>query len=433
MALDLEVPHENQEFEPKLLEGIEEPESHTLSNYESLDGYATAEKLLTGDTKPEEIEEMIDDSGLRGRGGAGFPTGMKWSFVPDNDQQKYLIANADESEPGCFKDRVILEQNPHLLIEGMIISAYALDTTVGFIYIRGEYRTGFERLEQAMEEAQEAGYLGDDVFGSGFDFKLHLNRGAGAYIVGEETALMNSIEGKRGIPRSKPPFPAIEGLFGKPTVINNVETLSNVPLITENGPDWYRNWGSEKSPGFRLFSISGHVEEPGVYEIPLEITFREAIENYAGGFQDGREPKGIFPGGSSTPPMKADQLDTEMTYEGPEEVGTRLGAGGVIVMDETTCMPKMARRLAHFYGHESCGHCTPCREGVPWLEDVLEEIEVGRAGQQDLERVNSISNNIDGNCFCPLGPSAANPVMTMMEFWGEEFEYHLEHGECAQG
>ncbi len=419
-----------QPFEPRLIAGVDHPESHRLERHEETGGYETAREVLNGEISPSEVEETVSDSGLRGRGGAGFPTGMKWSFVPDTDDQTYLIANADESEPGTFKDRVILEQKPHLLLEGMLLSAYALDASVGFIYIRGEYRSGYDRLREAIREAEEAGYLGEDVFGSGFDFTLHLNRGAGAYIVGEETALLNSLEGKRGIPRSKPPFPAVEGLFGKPTVVNNVETLSNVPLIVEHGHRWYRNWGTEKSPGFRLFSVSGDVEEPGVYEAPLGITVEELIEDYCGGVRDGNRIKAVIPGGSSTPPIRGDQVDMPLDHESVEDYNTMLGSGGVIVMDESTCIPKMATRLAHFYAHESCGHCTPCREGVPWLEDVLRDIELGRGQEADLDRVVSISNNIDGTCFCPLGPSAAVPVLQMVNYWGDEFEHHVEHGAC---
>lgn len=431
MVMDLEHPRE-QPFEPKLLATTGLEESHTLEVYEDNGGYEQARRTLNGDLEPEEVEEIVKESGLKGRGGAGFPTGMKWSFVPDNDQQKYLVCNADESEPGTFKDRVIIEQKPHLLLEGMLLSAYALDTTVGFIYIRGEYRSGYERLKGAIEEARRAGYLGSDVFGSGFDFELYLNRGAGAYIVGEETALLNSLEGKRGVPRKKPPFPAVEGLFGKPTVVNNVETLSNVPLLVENGADWYRQWGTEDDPGFRLFSVCGSVKRPGVYEAPLGTPLEEIIEDYCGGIQKGLETKAVIPGGSSTPPIRGDQIDVNMDSESIQEVGSRLGSGGVIVLDETVCMPKMATRLAHFYAHESCGWCTPCREGVPWLEDMLGDIEAGIAPDKDYEKIKSISENIDSNCFCPLGPSASTPVLQMIDYWGEEFEYHLEHGECGE-
>lgn len=421
---------EDVPFEPQLMAGMDREDSHTLEGYEAMGGYETAREVLNGDTEPGEIEEAVDDSGLRGRGGAGFPTGMKWSFVPDNDEQKYIVCNADESEPGTFKDRVILEQKPHLLLEGIILSAYAIGATEAFIYIRGEYRTGYERLEQMLEEAREAGYIGENIFGSDFDLTVYLNRGAGAYIVGEETALLNSLEGKRGIPRMKPPFPAIEGLFGKPTVINNVETLSNVPLIVENGSDWYRQWGTEKSPGFRLFSISGSVKNPGVYEAPLSVPLEDLIYDYCGGIEEDRDVKAVIPGGSSTPPVRGDQIDVSMDYEAIQEVDSMLGSGGVIVFDESVCIPQMARRLAHFYAHESCGWCTPCREGVPWLEDVLRDIEVGRANESDIEKMKRISGNIDGNCFCPLGPSAANPVLQMFDYWPEEFEHHLEEGEC---
>lgn len=328
---------------------------------------------------------------------------------------------------------MILEQKPHLLLEGMLLAAYALGTTVGFIYIRGEYRTGYERLQSAIREAREEGYLGEGVFGSDFDFTLYLNRGAGAYIVGEETALLNSLEGKRGIPRKKPPFPAVEGLFGQPTVVNNVETLSTVPLIVENGSEWYRQWGTEADPGFRLFSVCGSVKRPGVYEVPLGTPMRELLEDYAGGLTEDRDVKAVIPGGSSTPPIRGSEVDITLDSESIQEVGSRLGSGGVIVFDETVCIPRMARRLSHFYAHESCGWCTPCREGVPWLEDILREIETGRGAESDLQKLQEVAENIDGSCFCPLGPSASTPVMRMINYWGDEFEYHLQHGTCDVG
>lgn len=419
-----------QPFEPKLLAGADTENSYTIDVYENQGGYQTANRAVHGEWSPDEIQQMIADSGLKGRGGAGFPTGVKWSFVPDSDTQKYLVCNADESEPGTFKDRVLIEQKPHQLIEGMILSAYCLNTTVGFIYIRGEYRSGYEQLENAIEEAQEAGYLGTDIFGSDFDFDIYLNRGAGAYIVGEETALLNSLEGKRGVPRKKPPFPAVEGLFGQPTVVNNVETLSNVPHIVENGSDWYRNWGTKDDAGFRLFSVCGSIKNPGVYEAPLGVSLEELIYDYCNGIEGDRDVKAVIPGGSSTPPIRGDQIDVSMDSESIQEVGSRLGSGGVIVFDETVCIPKMARRLAHFYAHESCGWCSPCREGVPWLEDMLREIEDGLAPRKDLKKIQEISSNIDDNCFCPLGPSASTPVLRMIDYWGEEFEYHLENGTC---
>ena len=367
---------------------------------------------------------------MKGRGGAGFPTGVKWGFVPDTDGKRYLVCNADESEPGCFKDRVLMEQKPHQLIEGIILSAYALNVDEAYIYIRGEYRTAHDRLDEAIEEAYEAGYLGENIFDSEMDLDLYLARGAGAYIVGEETALLNSLEGKRGTPRKKPPFPAVEGLFGKPTVVNNVETLSNIPHLVEHGADWYRQWGTEDDPGFRLFSICGSIKRPGVYEAPLGTTLEELIEDYCGGIERGRDVKAVIPGGSSTPPIRGSEIDVNMDSESIQEVGSRLGSGGVIVFDESVCMPSMATRLSHFYAHESCGWCTPCREGVPWLENMLEDITKGIAPRKDFEKVLSISSNIDDNCFCPLGPSASTPVMRMIDYWGEEFEYHLENGEC---
>jgi NADH-quinone oxidoreductase subunit F len=430
MSMDTTHP-KDQPFEPHLLNGADVPASHQRETYEDhLDGYEAARDVIHGSKDREDVTEAVKASGLKGRGGAGFPTGVKWGFIPDTDGKRYLVCNADESEPGCFKDRVLMEEKPHQLIEGMIISAYALNVDEAYIYIRGEYQTAHDRLDEAIEEAYEAGYLGENMFESDESLDLYLVRGAGAYIVGEETALLNSLEGKRGVPRKKPPFPAVEGLFGKPTVINNAETLSTVTQVLKHGPDWYQQWGTEDDPGFRLLSISGDVRQPGVYEIPLGTPIPEILEEYAGGVAQDRELKGIIPGGSSTPPVRGDNIDVDWDDESMQEVDSRTGAAGMIVFDETLCVPKLAHRLSNFYAHESCGWCSPCREGVPWLTDLLREVEQGVAPESDLDKIERVADHIEPNCFCPLGPSAAIPVKHLMDYWGEEFEHHVKNGEC---
>ena len=403
--------------------------THTIENYLKRDGYKAAEKALK-EMKPDEVIEEVKKSGLRGRGGAGFPTGMKWSFVPkDVDKPKYLVCNADEGEPGTFKDRVILGQDPHKLIEGMIISGYAIGANTGYIYIRGEYAKEAEVLEEAISEAYDKGYLGENIFGSGFTFNLYVHRGAGAYVCGEETALLNSIEGKKGQPRIRPPFPAVVGLYQNPTVINNVETLSTVPWIIRNGGDKYAEIGTEKSKGTKLFSISGHVNKPGVYEAPLGTPLMEFIEKYAGGVIG--KLKAVVPGGSSTPILTAEEAEkVNLDYESMQQAGTMLGSGAIIVMNDTVCIPKALSVLTRFYHHESCGQCTPCREGTGWLDKLMKNIIEGKGKKSDLDLLVSVASNMMGRTICPLADAAAMPVVSYVKKFREEFEKYIELGKC---
>ncbi len=403
--------------------------SHTLENYLQRDGYKAAEKALK-EMKPDDVIDEVKKSGLRGRGGAGFPTGMKWSFVPkDVDKPKYLVCNADEGEPGTFKDRVILGQDPHKLIEGMIISGYAIGANTGYIYIRGEYAKEAEVLEEAISEAYDKGYLGENIFGSGFTFNLYVHRGAGAYVCGEETALLNSIEGKKGQPRIRPPFPAVVGLYQNPTVINNVETLSTVPWIIRNGGDKYAEIGTEKSKGTKLFSISGHVNKPGVYEAPLGTPLMEFIEKYAGGVIG--KLKAVVPGGSSTPILTAEEAEkVNLDYESMQQAGTMLGSGAIIVMNDTVCIPKALSVLTRFYHHESCGQCTPCREGTGWLDKLMKNIIDGKGKKSDLDLLVSVASNMMGRTICPLADAAAMPVISYVKKFREEFEKYIELGKC---
>ena len=374
-------------------------------------------------TPREEIIEIIKSSGLRGRGGAGFPTGLKLSFMPrDAAGQKYIVCNSDESEPGTFKDRDILRFNPHQVIEGMALAGYAIGATVGFNYIRGEYHEPWQRFESALDEAREAGLLGNDLLGSGIEFELHSQRGAGAYICGEETALLESLEGKKGQPRFKPPFPAQVGAFGRPTTINNTETLASIPPIIRNGPDWFAKIGVENSGGTKIYSVSGHVNRPGNYEVPMGIPFRDLL-TLAGGMQDGRTLKAVIPGGSSVPVVPADAImECTMDYEGLTNVGSALGAGSVIVMDETTCMVEVLERISYFYFAESCGQCTPCREGTGWLYRIIKRIRSGEGTHQDLDRLKSVADRIEGRTICALGDAAAWPVQSFLKHFRHEFE-----------
>jgi len=404
--------------------------SWTLDYYLRHGGYETAKRVLKEKT-PDEVIEEVKRSGLRGRGGAGFPTGLKWSFMPKDDgKQHYLICNADESEPGSFKDRYILEDVPHLLIEGMILAGYAIRATVGYIYVRGEYRRAADRLEQAIKEARARGYLGKNLFGTDFSFDLHVHRGAGAYICGEETALMNSLEGLRANPRLKPPFPAQSGLWGKPTTINNTETFAAVPWIIRNGGQAYLECGKPNNGGTKIFSISGDVERPGNYEIPLGTSFPKLLE-LAGGMRGGRALKAVIPGGSSAPVLPANiMMDITMDYDSIAKAGSMLGSGAVIVMDDTRCMVKSLQRLSYFYSHESCGQCTPCREGTGWLWRMVDRIENGQGRASDLDLLNSVADNIQGRTICALGDAAAMPVRGMIKHFRHEFEYHVEHKTC---
>jgi NADH-quinone oxidoreductase subunit F len=402
-----------------------------LSVYEAQGGYQGLAKALR-EYPPAEIIDMVKKSGLRGRGGAGFPTGMKWGFVPkDSGKPVYLCVNADESEPGTFKDRLIIEKDPHQLIEGIIISAYALGCHQAFIYIRGEFGYGAGVLDRAIAEAYEKGYLGKNILGSGFDLDLLVHRGAGAYICGEETALLESLEGKRGHPRLKPPFPAVVGLYGSPTVINNVETLANVSHIINNGAEWYASIGVERNAGTRLFGVSGHVKTRGVFELPMGTPMRELIFDLCGGIRNGRKLKAIVPGGSSVPVMTADQVDVPLDFDSIAKAGSMLGSAGVIVMDDSTCMVKAALRLSQFYAEESCGQCTQCREGTEWLHRILTRLENGHGRTGDLELMLDICANMKGKTICPLSDAAAMPIESYIQKFYDEFAAHIQEQRCV--
>jgi len=405
-----------------------------LSSYEKVGGYAMWRKILKEKTPPETIIEELKKSALRGRGGAGFPTGLKWSFMSRNvPGQKYVICNSDEGEPGTFKDRDILRYNPHQLIEGMAIAGYAMGATVGYNYMRGEFIEPFDRCEAALAEARAAGLIGPNLLGSGFDFELHNTLGAGAYICGEETALLESLEGKKGLPRFKPPFPANFGLYGRPTTINNTESFASVPVILEKGGEWFLAQGKPNNGGTKIFSVSGHVNKPGNYEVPMGTPFKDLLE-LAGGMLNGRPLKAVIPGGSSVPVLPADiMMQTDMDYDSLTKAGSMLGAGSVIVMDDTTCMVKALHRLSEFYYEESCGQCTPCREGTGWLARVLHRIEHGHGKMEDLDLLNSVSNKIMGRTICALGDAAAMPVISFLQHFRDEFVYHIEHKCCMVG
>ncbi len=404
---------------------------HRIEVYEEHGGYKGLVRALN-ELSPEELIEEIKKSGLRGRGGAGFPAGVKWGFVPkDSPKPKYLACNADEGEPGTFKDRWIMERDPHMLLEGVAIASYAIGAHQAFIYIRGEFMKSYRMLEKAIEEACEHNYLGKNIMGKGYDLDVILYRGAGAYICGEETGMLQSLEGKRGEPRLKPPFPAAVGLYQSPTVINNVETLSNLPDIVLKGAEWYTGIGTEKSSGTKLFPVSGHVEKPGLYELPMGTSLREIIYDHCGGVKGGKKLKAVIPGGSSTPMLRAEDIDVNMDFESLAEAGTMLGAGSVIVMDETTCIVWATLRLSKFYAHESCGQCTPCREGVPWMVKILQRIEDGEGKQEDIDLLLDICDNIFGMCLCPLGDAAVGPVQSSIQKFREEYEAHVREGRCV--
>ena len=400
----------------------------SLETYLEVGGYSALKKILKDQTPAEEIIEEVKTSGLRGRGGAGFPTGLKWSFMPRTAPgQKYIVCNSDEGEPGTFKDRDILRYNPHQLIEGMIIAGYCIGASVGYNYIRGEFWQPYQRFEAALAEAREAGLLGADIQGSGFDFELFVHLGAGAYICGEETALLESIEGKKGQPRFKPPFPAGYGLYGKPTTINNTETLASVPVILEKGGKWFADLGKPNNGGTKLFSVSGHVEKPGNYEVPMGTPFRDLLE-LAGGMRKGRALKAVIPGGSSVPVLPGDvMMQLDMDYDSIAEAGSMLGAGSVIVMDETTDMVDALERLSYFYHEESCGQCTPCREGTGWLYRVIHRINTGAGKKQDLDLLTDMANKIQGRTICALGDAAAMPVASFLERFRSEFEAKINN------
>jgi len=416
-------------MEPVLTKYVREPNCFTLDFYLKHDGYEALKMALA--KKPEEIIELVKTSGLRGRGGAGFPTGMKWQFVDKKSEPRYIVCNADESEPGTFKDHLLMERNPHLLIEGCAIGCYAIGAKVAYIYIRGEFMHVQTILERAIDEAYARGILGRNIFGSGFDCDVYVHRGAGAYEAGEETALLESLEGKRAQPRNKPPFPAVVGVYGKPTAVNNVETLCNVPSIVAKGAEWYASLGPEKNGGPKLYCVSGHVRKPGVFEASMNVTLRELIDGYAGGVREGRTLKAVIPGGSSVPILMPHQLDTQASFDAIQKAGSLLGSAAIVVLDDTTCMVWLAENLLHFYRHESCGKCTPCREGTDWLYKILHRIERGEGQTRDLDMLASISNNIAGKTLCAFGDAAVTPVLTTLKHFRHEYEAHIKEGRCT--
>jgi NADH-quinone oxidoreductase subunit F len=412
-----------------LLHHTDAPNSADIDEYMRVGGYRALVAAL--DMSPSDVVDEVKRSNLRGRGGAGFPTGRKWEFaVTAEGSPKYIVCNADEGEPGTFKDRVLMEKNPHLLIEGMVIASHAIGAEHGYIYLRREYPRALDRLERAIHDAYEHGMLGDAVSGTSLRFHLEVFQGAGAYICGEETALIDSLEGRRGQPRTRPPYPVTAGLWGKPTVVNNVETLCNIPLILEIGGAAYAGIGTPSSPGPKLYCISGCVQRPGVYELPMGTTLRELIFDHAGGMRNGHRLKAVIPGGLSVPVVPAHAIDCAMDFESLSEVGSSLGSAGVIVMDENVCMVRVAHRAAHFYEVESCGKCVPCREGTGWLEKVLARISTGDATMADLDLIEGIGDAILGNTFCPLGDSAAEVVSAIVRHFRDEFVAHIDGGGC---
>ena len=422
------------EPEPIVTKDIYVPGIDSLEVYRQHGGYEALAKALR-DYQPDELVEMVKQSGLRGRGGAGFPAGMKWSFLAKNDKPRYLCCNCDESEPGTCKDRMIMELIPHRLVEGVIITSYACRVKTAFIYVRGELALAARQVQKAVEEAYEAGYIGRNILGSGYDLDVIVHLGAGAYICGEESALMESLEGRRGYPRLKPPFPAAIGLYGGPTVINNCETLSTIPAIIEHGAEWYASFGTEKSKGTRIFCLSGQVKKPGNYELPLGTPIRTLIydERYGGGVLNDRQLKAIIPGGSSTFILGADKVDTPLDFESIAAAGSMLGSGGLVVMNEDTCIVGAVLRMTEFYRDESCGKCTPCREGTYWLTEVLERLEHGHGREEDVDLLVSICGNISGKSFCPLGDAATSSITSSVRLFREEYEYHVTHGRCMVG
>jgi NADH-quinone oxidoreductase subunit F len=415
----------------QLLRHRDVPNIHRLDVYRAHGGYGALAKALEAND-PDGLVEMTKASGLRGRGGAGFPTGLKWSFLPKDGRARVLVVNADEGEPGTFKDRELIEMNPHQLVEGMLITSFAIGAPESYVYIRGEFLFGYERLTAAVREAEEAGILGDHVMGTPFSHRMFVYRGAGAYICGEETALLESLEGKRGNPRSKPPFPAVAGLYARPTVVNNVETVMNLPPLVMNGADWYHQWGTEKSPGLKVMSVSGHVNRPGNYEVPLDWTLGELIDA-AGGVRTGHRLKAVIPGGSSMPCLTPASLDSPIDYESLVKAGSMLGSGGCIVMDDSTCMVRAVARVVRFYRNESCGKCTPCREGTYWLTDIMERLERGDGEMKDLDTLLDVSDNINGKAFCALGDAAVGFLVSALKHFREEFVEHITGHRCPLG
>jgi len=413
---------------PVLSAHWDEADSFTIAGYKRNGGYSAVPKALA--MTPDELIQLVKDSGLRGRGGAGFPTGSKWGFIPQGDNKEhYFVVNADESEPGTCKDTPLMMANPHVLIEGVIIGSYAIRANYAFIYIRGEVTHVVRRVQQAIEDAYAAGLLGKNILGKGFDLELVLHVGAGAYICGEETALLDSLEGFRGQPRLRPPFPAIAGLYARPTVVNNVESISAVPAIINNGAEWYQSMGTEKSKGATLYSLSGHVNNPGQFEAPLGITLREILE-LAGGIRNGHKLKFWTPGGSSTPLFTDEHLDTPLDYEGVAAAGSMLGTKALQIFDETTCVVRAVLRWTEFYKHESCGKCTPCREGTWWLVQILRDLENGTGTEADLEKLLDLCDNIMGRSFCALGDGATSPITSSIKYFRDEYIAHVTNGAC---
>ena len=410
-------------FEPILTRNVGIPNSERIAVYLERGGYTALRKAVQ--TPPAELIALVKASGLRGRGGAGFPAGVKWGFMPQEEITKYVCVNTDEGEPGTFKDRLLVEHDPHSIIEGVIIAAYAVGANRAFVYIRGEFFLGVKRWIKAIDDAYAYGFLGKNILDSGFDLDLSVHRGAGAYICGEETALINSLEGRRGEPRMKPPYPAQIGLWNEPTLVHNVETLANVPHIVNRGAEWFKSIGTEKSTGPKLFCISGHVRRPGNYELPLGTPLRTIIEECAGGMRGDRPLKAVIPGGASTPMLTPEQLDTPMDFESLAEAGSMLGTGAIVVIEEGTCMVEVARRLMAFFAHESCGQCTPCRVGTQRLAEVLTRIVRGRGKPGDLDQLETICAGIAGHTLCPMGDAAVNPVLSSLKHFRGEYEHYI--------
>ena len=406
-----------------------------LKAYEANGGYQGLRKVMAG-MSPQDCQAVISDSNLRGRGGAGFPTGMKWSFVPSDDKctpgHKYLVCNADEMEPGTFKDRLLMECDPHQLIEGMILSAYTIGADISYIFIRGEYLLAIQRLRDALKECYASGLLGDNILGSGYSLNMYLYPSAGRYICGEETALINALEGKRANPRAKPPFPQVSGLWGRPTIVNNVETLCNIPHIIDRGADWFKTLGLGEDAGTKLFGVSGRVKNPGCWELPMGTPIREIIEQHAGGMRDGYQLKGFLPGGGSTDFLTTEHLDLAMDYNVIGAAGSRMGTGTMIILDDRTCPVGMVLNLIRFFAHESCGFCTPCRDGLPWSRQVLQDIEEGRGQPEDLETLSYQIKYIGaiGNTHCALAPGAMEPLQSALKYFYDDFKQHISSGRC---
>jgi NADH-quinone oxidoreductase subunit F len=404
----------------------------TLKEYENVGGYQALRKVIKGMTPPA-VTELVKESNLRGRGGAGFFTGMKWSFVSlDAPRSKYLIANADEMEPGTFKDRILLECTPHQLLEGMMVAAFAIQADISYVYLRWAYKTAAAAITTAIEEAYAAGYLGKDILGSGYDLQMHLHTGVGRYMCGEETALLNSLEGKRATPRAKPPFPQVSGLYGKPTIVNNVETLCCLPHIINKGSDWFKDLSLTSDAGTKLYGVSGKVKRPGAWELPMGVTMRELIEEHAGGMQDGLKFKGALPGGASTDFLVEQHLDVKMDYASVAAAGSRLGTGTLVILDDKTCPVGFVKNLEHFFAQESCGFCTPCREGLPWVEKILAAIDRGEGRMEDLKLLEFHTKYLGpGNTFCAFAPGAMEPLQSALKYFREDFEKHIHEKVCT--